>query len=121
MTFSTCSRLIPLMVAMARPSFCTSLAPMCLSTSAASPSPSESSSTAARCTPVNSSGLLGRVIAQPVRYDLGDPLGVGLDRIARVAQAVLVGAGGQRDGLARGRADARGVRGQFRILLAIHQ
>src|SRR3546814_12903743 len=65
----------------ARPSFCTSLAPMCLSTSAAWSSPSDSSTTAARWTPLRIISLRGSAIGfDPVAYDAGDPLGVVADR-----------------------------------------
>ena len=52
-TFSTSWRDTPPTEVMATPSFCTSFAPMCLSTSAACCSPSDSRITAARWTPVS--------------------------------------------------------------------
>src|SRR5687768_13240493 len=97
MTLPTCSRLTPLMVAMAVPSFCTALALMCLSTSAASCSPSDSSSTAARCTPVKLITASLLVIGgHPVLHHLRHLLGIALHRFACIAQPVFVGVGGQR-------------------------
>src|SRR5690606_12636609 len=119
-TSMTCSRLMPLMVAIARPSFCTSLALMCLSTSAASLSPSDSSSTAARCSPVSSDWRPGCFISQPLLRHLGDPLRVGANGLAGVAQAVLVGIGGQRRRRLRGlQAELGRVLGQRGQVLAV--
>ena len=81
----TCSRLTPEMVAMAMPSFCTSLAFMCLRTSAASSSPSESSSTAARWTPVSALSFALLIAGHPILDDLGHLLGIGLHCLARLA------------------------------------
>src|SRR5690606_33736467 len=69
----------------ARPSFCTSLALMCLSTSAACDSPSESSTTAARCVPLSTSSLRAAFVDSaigfnPVAHDAGHALGVIADR-----------------------------------------
>src|SRR5690606_30450394 len=74
-TRATVSRLTPLTVVIAMPSFCTSRGPMCLSTSAACASPSERSTTAARCEPVRDSrpGRLSLFAFHPVAHHVGDP------------------------------------------------
>ncbi|KAG1244650.1 hypothetical protein G6F68_015363 [Rhizopus microsporus] len=74
------------MVAMAMPIFCTSLGSMWRSTSAASSSPRDSSSTAARCTPVSCASVIGH----PALDHLGHALGVGLHGFTRHPQSFLI-------------------------------
>src|SRR5690606_31190979 len=117
-TCITCSRLMPEMVAMAMPSFCTSLAFMCLSTSAASSSPSESSSTAARCTPVSALSCALFIAGHPVLDHLRDLLGIRLHRFARLAQAVFVGTG--REGAHRRRLLVRERGDHAGLVVVVH-
>src|SRR5690606_18143460 len=87
-TRATASRPTSPSEVIATPSFCTSLAPMCLSTSAACASPSESRTMTARCTPV--SDIVGSAIGgHHVAHDLGDALGVGADRGAGDLELVV--------------------------------
>src|SRR6202043_4161568 len=56
--------------AMAAPMRCTSLAPMCLNTWAASCSPNVSNSMAARSVPDRSASFLSIILRHPTSYDL---------------------------------------------------
>src|SRR5512147_952469 len=123
---SSWPRVTPEMVAIAAPSFCTSLALMCLSTSAASVSPRLIRSTAARWVPLSSSDLASGIVAHPVLHHLRDLARVLLHGLAGLLQAGFVGIhrrrqqfGGLR-GLARQRAERRRIldRGQHRLGLA---
>src|SRR5690606_17701155 len=87
-TCCTCSRVTSLRVAMAMPIFCTSLGSMCLSTSAASCSPSDSSRTAARWTPVS---WTSSIVGHPTLPHLCHALGIGLHRFTRHPQTLLIG------------------------------
>src|ERR1043165_9914711 len=90
-TLAATSRVTLLIVAIAWPSFCTSLAPMCFSPCAASFSPSDIRRIAARCVPLMLPVLPSAAIgAHPVLHDLRDALGLLRARRARERQLVFV-------------------------------
>src|SRR6185312_2772026 len=93
----TSSRDTPLSLAIAVPMRCTSFAPMCLSTCAASCSPRVNNRIAARSVPVRAS-LRSRsfILVYPSANDLCDALGVLADQRARLGDLHFV-----RDGFCR--------------------
>src|SRR5579875_2663580 len=93
-----------LSVAMAVPTACTSRALRCLSTSAASCSPSVSSRIAARCAPLGALLCSAAILTHPVHHHLRDLLGVFLHELARHADLLLV-----RHVLDLRRGDAHGI------------
>ncbi len=80
------------MPAMADPTFCTSLGPMCFRTSAALSSPRVSSSTAARSVPL--SFALSTIFAYPVLDHLRHAFGIFPDDAFRRIQILLVACAG---------------------------
>src|SRR5690606_40400895 len=100
---------------MATPSFCTSLAPMCLSTSAACCSPSESRTIAARWTPVRGGSSAGSAIGgHHVADHLGDAPGVGADRGAGDLE-LLVEAHRRRRQIGRARLNSSHVKISYAV------
>src|ERR1700742_1862320 len=72
-TEATCVLLTLAICVIAKPSFCTSFALSCLSTSAASCSPSDIRSTAARCVLLSEAGAAtSGIVVHPVLHDLRD-------------------------------------------------
>src|SRR5882724_6101679 len=75
---------------MAAPMRCTSLAPMCLNTCAASCSPSVSKRIAARSVPVRSASFLSIILGHPTSYDLCYALRILVHQRARLHYLLLV-------------------------------
>src|SRR5579864_465312 len=85
--------------AIAAPMRCTSLAPMCLSTCAASCSPSVSNRIAARSVPERCASFLSFIGCHPAAHDLRHPLRILVHEGARLQDLLLVI---RRDRLLRG-------------------
>src|SRR3984893_16610038 len=80
MTLWTSSRDTLASFAMAAPMRCTSLAPMCFNTWAASCSPNVSNSIAARSVPERCASFLSIILGHPTAYDLRYPFRVLVDQ-----------------------------------------
>src|SRR5882757_4733938 len=76
--------------AMAAPMRCTSLAPMCFNTCAASCSPSVSKRIAARSVPVRSASFLSIILGHPTSYDLCYALRILVHQCSRLHHLLLV-------------------------------
>src|SRR5882757_2694921 len=93
--------------AMAAPMRCTSLAPMCFNTSAASFSPSVSNKMAARSVPERSASFFSIILGHPTSYDLRYSLWIlvhqcsGLHHLLLVSEGSLLGRAGERGRIGR--------------------
>src|SRR5882724_12970588 len=76
--------------AMAAPMRCTSLAPMCFNTWAASCSPNVSKRIAARSVPLRSASFLSVILGHPTSYDLCYALGILVNQRARLQYLLFV-------------------------------
>src|ERR1700681_4178395 len=97
---------------MAAPMRCTSLAPMCFNTCAASCSPSVSKRIAARSVPERSASFLSIILGHPTSYDLGYALRILVHQGSRLHDLLLVtDCGGRLSGAGQCRRRDRLVRG----------